>query len=60
VSERVVGWEQYDGFTRGGTSKYVRALRLGRGRWRAEFAASGFAVLLGPVTFSAGFEWSDA
>jgi len=60
VIERIVGWEQYDGFTREGTSKYVRCLRIGRGRWRVEFGAGGVAVLLGPVTFSAGFEWSDA
>jgi hypothetical protein len=56
---RFVGWEEYDGFARDGSSKYVRYLRIGRGRWRAEFGASGFAVLLGAVIFSAGFDWSD-
>jgi hypothetical protein len=56
----MIGWEEYDGFTRDGTSKCARYLRIGRGRWRAEFGLSGFAMLLGPVTFSAGFEWAEA
>lgn len=55
----LVGWEEYDGFTRKGTSKYVRYLRIGRGRWRLEATWSGFALLLGPVIFSAGFDWAD-
>jgi hypothetical protein len=55
-----VGWEEYDDFDRHGTSKYTRYLRLGRGRWRFEGSLSGFALMLGPVVFSAGFEWADA
>ena len=51
--------ETYDGFTRDGTSTYVKALHLGGERWFLELYASGFYVRLGSVGFTAGFEWAE-
>lgn len=50
---------KYDGFTREGTSTYVRALRVGTRRFVAEFCRPGFYIRLGAITFHAGFEWAD-
>jgi hypothetical protein len=57
--EPLVGREEYDGFDRHGSTKYVTAWRFGRGRWRVEVTASGLYVRLGRVEFSAGFEWAE-
>lgn len=51
--------EEYDGFTRGGTSKYVHALHIGGRRWYVEFAASGVYVRMGGIDFNLGFGWAD-
>lgn len=56
---KAIGWETYDDFTREGTSKDTRALRIGTGRWRLELWISGFYVRLGSLTFVASFEWAD-
>ena len=49
----------YDGFTRDGTSKDVRALHIGGERWFVEFYASGLYVRFGAVGFTAGFDWPE-
>jgi hypothetical protein len=57
--EPLIGFEEYDDFTREGTSTYSRALRIGRKRWRIEIAKKGIYVRLGAVDFQAGFDWAD-
>lgn len=51
--------EEYDGFTRDGTSKYVHALHIGGKRFYIEFYASGLHIRFGSWAFSCGVEWAD-
>ncbi len=56
----IIAREEYDGFTRAGTSTYVHSLRIGTERWRIEFMFGAIYVRLGSISFSAGFEWADS
>ena len=59
MTEPFIGREKYDGYDRHGTSKYVYAWRIGRGRWRIESSLGGIYVRLGAVEFTAGFNFAD-
>lgn len=55
----VIGWEYYDGFTREGTSRDERWLRIGKGRFRLEARGLAFCVWFWRWTFSASVEHMD-